>query len=102
MSTFDTNTNTVVVAHTATFTKKSGENRTMNFVKIQELPETFVNSRVSGTGTQRTLAEGMELVWDLDNDGFRVFNWNTLVGEVTSEEISFNNSLNTSTDTVVE
>lgn len=95
-------TNTTVVAHTATFTKKSGESRTMNFVKLNELPESFVNQQISGTGPVRTLTEGMELVWDLDNNGFRVFNWNTIEGEVTSSEVSFNNSFNNTTDTVVE
>lgn len=96
-----TTSNNTVVAHTATFTKKSGENRTMNFVKITELPATFVDTQISGTGNARTLSEGMELVWDLDNDGFRVFNWNTVVGDVTTNEISFENSFNNNTNTGV-
>lgn len=96
-----TTSNNTVVAHTATFTKKSGENRTMNFVKVNELPKTFVDTQITGTGTNRTLAEGMELVWDLDNNGFRIFNWNTVVGDVTTSEVSFENSLNTDTTTGV-
>ncbi len=101
MTTIDTTT-TTVTAHNATFTKKSGESRTMNFVKISQLPESFVNTQISGTGTARTLAEGQELVWDLDNNGFRIFNWNTVVGEVTSNEVSFETSFNNTTDTVVQ
>jgi len=31
----------------------------------------------------------MELVWDLENKGFRIFNWNTVEGEVKEEEAKF-------------
>ena len=34
-------------------------------------------------GKQRKLSEGNELVWDLDKKEFRVFNWNTVKGDVT-------------------
>lgn len=86
--------------YTGTFTKKNGDERTMNFVRLTELPEQFLNSRISGEGKARTLAEGHELVWDVDSDAFRVFNWKTVVGETTSvekEETFLNFSLNNST-----
>ena len=76
--------NNMVLSQTATFVKKNGDNRTMNFVKLNELPQNFLNTQLKGTGHARTLAEGMELVWDLDAEAFRVFNWNTIVGDVTT------------------
>lgn len=86
--------------YTGTFMKKNGDERKMNFVRLPELPEQFLTSRISGDGVARTLAEGLELVWDVDSDAFRVFNWKTAVGETTSvekEETFLNFSLNNST-----
>tara|TARA_B100000676_G_C17900573_1_gene744308 strand:+ start:689 stop:976 length:288 start_codon:yes stop_codon:yes gene_type:complete len=88
--------------YTGTFVKKNGDERTMNFVRLNELPEAFLNSKLTGTGTKRDLGEGRELVWDVDTNAFRVFNWNTTVNEPTSVEkensdflnFSFNNSNN--------
>jgi hypothetical protein len=45
-----------------------------------------VASKITGTGKQKTLAEGSELVIDLEIDEFRVFNWEAAQGEV--EELS--------------
>ena len=69
-------------AYVGTFEKKSGEVRSMRFVKITDLPEEFMSSKTKG-GQQRKLSEGNELVWDLDKKEFRVFNWNTVKGDVT-------------------
>ena len=69
-------------AYVGTFEKKSGEQRSMRFVKITDLPEEFMTSKTKG-GKQRKLSEGNELVWDLDKREFRVFNWNTVKGDVT-------------------
>ena len=70
-------------AFTGTFVKKNGETRTMSFARLDDLPTTFLNTQFTGNGTQRTLEEGLELVWDLENNGFRVFNHNAVVGAVT-------------------
>jgi hypothetical protein len=69
-------------AYVGTFEKKSGEERSMRFVKIEDLPQDFMLSKTKG-GKQRKLSEGNELVWDLDKKEFRVFNWNTVKGDVT-------------------
>tara|TARA_B100000700_G_C14444435_1_gene578680 strand:+ start:134 stop:394 length:261 start_codon:yes stop_codon:yes gene_type:complete len=69
-------------AYVGTFEKKTGEERSMRFVKISDLPEGFMDSQTKG-GQQRKLSEGNELVWDLDKKQFRVFNWNTVKGDVT-------------------
>jgi len=71
-----------VNAYVGTFEKKSGEERSMRFVKISDLPEDFMASKTKGN-KQRKLSEGSELVWDLDKKEFRVFNWNTVKGEIT-------------------
>ena len=69
-------------AYVGTFEKKTGEERSMRFVKVSDLPEEFMTSNTKG-GQQRKLSEGNELVWDLDKKQFRVFNWNTVKGDVT-------------------
>ena len=69
-------------AHLGTFRKKDGSRRTMRFVTIDNLPKDFFTSQTKGTGKKTNLAEGSNLVWDLDKQGFRVFNKNTIIGEL--------------------
>ena len=69
-------------AHLGTFKKQDGSIRTMRFVALENLPEGFFISQTKNTGKKRNLAEGNSLVWDLDKQGFRVFNRNTTIGEV--------------------
>ena len=80
--------------YTGTFTKKNGDERTMKFVRVQDLPEKFLNSQITGGGTERKLAEGLELVWDVESNGFRIFNWNTATQPLTSTEVNEENYLN--------
>ena len=74
-------------AYIGTFIKKNGEERTMKFVRLQDLPEKFITSKVKNTGTKRTLREGSELVWDTDQSEFRIFNWSTTRGDIDETEI---------------
>ena len=77
--------------HNGTFTKKNGDPRPMTYVRLEDLPTGFIDTQLTGSGTQRNLAEGQELVWDVVNNGFRVFNHNTVIGEVTvTEEVTTN------------
>ena len=71
-----------MTGYQATFTKKDGSAREIRFVRTDDMPEKWFAKHVKGTGKKRTLKEGNELVWDIDNEGFRVFNWNTIQGEV--------------------
>jgi hypothetical protein len=64
-------------AYKGYFTKKNGESRTMIFSRIKDLPNGFVASKIVGAGTERSYPEGMELVWDLEEDDFRIFNYKT-------------------------
>ena len=66
-------------AYKATFTKKSGELRTMTFAKVEDLPKGYLPESKGGNVN---LVEGMELVWDLENNNYRIFNNKTVVGKV--------------------
>jgi hypothetical protein len=63
-----------------TFLKKNGDEREMHFIKLNDLPEEFLQKQLKGNNKERNLEEGLELVWDLEKKGFRVFNWNTNTG----------------------
>lgn len=80
-------------AYTGTFVKQNGETRTMSYARLTDLPQAFLQEHLTGTGKQRDLGNGRELVWDLENNGFRVFNHNAVVGAVSE----FNH-----VDTVIE
>ena len=78
-------------AYKGTFKKKNGESRDMVFARLYDLPQKFLNERVQGAGSEQQYPEGMELVWDLEADNFRIFNWNTLEGK--THELSIDDSL---------
>ena len=64
-------------AYKGTFKKKDGEVRQMVFARIDDLPTSFVASKIVGAGNEQKYPEGMELVWDLEADNFRIFNHTT-------------------------
>jgi hypothetical protein len=74
----------VVETHEGIFRKKDNSLRKMNFVKLKDLPKQFVESKLSG-GRKNNLPPGQELVWDLDEQEFRIFNWQTILVEVKTE-----------------
>lgn len=65
--------------YTGTFTNKSGFNRQMRFVKVSDFP-----SSVTSGFKSRSLKPGYEVVWDLDLNEFRTFNYNTQIGTLSS------------------
>lgn len=65
----------IMRAYKGTFKKKNGESRDMVFAKLNDLPQEFLSTMVLGTGSEQQYPEGMELVWDLEADNYRVFNW---------------------------
>ena len=72
--------NKVITTEVRSFIKKNGDEREMHFIKLDKLPEEFLKEQLKGSDKKRNLKEGLELVWDLENKGFRVFNWNTDTG----------------------
>tara|TARA_R100000008_G_C3454133_1_gene100890 strand:+ start:173 stop:460 length:288 start_codon:yes stop_codon:yes gene_type:complete len=73
---------TDVVFYKGTFTKSNGSDRTMYFVRSKDLPNTFIESNTTNSGRKRNLSEGLETVWDLENQGWRTFNWTTAYEDV--------------------
>jgi hypothetical protein len=65
-------------AYKGTFKKKNGESRQMTFARLADLPEQFLETRIIGAGSEQKYPEGMELVWDLEADNFRIFNWKSV------------------------
>ena len=64
------------------FRKKNSEMREMTFVKLDDIPETFLETKIKSDSKERTMPKGMELVWDVDQADFRVFNYASQVGEL--------------------
>jgi len=67
------------------FEKQDGDVRSMRFVKLNEVPSDLL-PEAKGGATPRKYSEGVELVWDLDKQGFRAFNWSTVVGLVVEKQ----------------
>lgn len=78
-------------AYKGTFKKKNGDARQMTFARLADLPQQFLEARITGAGSEQKYPEGMELVWDLEADNFRIFNWNTV--EDIPTELSIDESL---------
>ena len=64
-----------------TFTKKDGSLRKMKFVRLKEISKEFLSNKLKGLGKKK-LNEGEEVVWDLEKQEFRIFNWKTEVGDL--------------------
>jgi hypothetical protein len=64
------------------FRKKNNDLRHMTFVKLDDVPDTFLETKIKDTSKDRTMPTGMELVWDLDKADFRVFNYTAQVGDL--------------------
>ena len=64
--------------YTGTFTTKRGVQRTMNFVRVEDLP----SATTSLYTRSRTLKPGFSTVYDVDKGAYRTFNYNTLVGNI--------------------
>ena len=79
--------------YSGSFKKKDGSTRSMNFLRIPELPDE-VKARLglpSDTTPTRQiyLKPGFEIVYDLDKQEFRTFNWNETVGQVQQQQMEF-------------
>lgn len=72
------------------FKKKNGEIRKMLFAHLKDLPDSFLEEKIIGSGSEKSYPEGMQLVWDLEEDGFRIFNWNTQIGMLEQVKIDEN------------
>lgn len=73
-----------------TFKKKDGSLREMRFLLLKDLPPDFVASKIKGGGSRHALTEGMELVWDIDENGLRIFNRNTVLDTIEEFDYTLN------------
>ncbi len=66
--------------YTGTFVNQTGFQRQMRFIKVSDFPQS-VTSRFKST---RNLQQGYETVFDVDLGKYRTFNYNTMVGQLSS------------------
>jgi len=79
--------------YTGTFRKKNGETRAMTFLRIAELNDeqkSKIGLTIGASANKQIyLQPGFEIVFDLDANGFRTFNWNGITVPVSKELIEF-------------
>jgi hypothetical protein len=75
--------------YNATFRKKDGTLREINFAELKDLPAGFLAGKIKGNSGPPPLKDGLRLVWDVDLNEFRIFNMTTVIGEVVEKEINF-------------
>lgn len=68
-----------MVIFEATYRKDDGTKRKIKFARLHDLPKNKVDKR-----NAVEYNAGKELVWDVQKNDYRVFNWNTVVGKVTA------------------
>jgi len=64
-----------VKTHTCRFTTVKGEDRSMTFVQVADLPADFITANTNG-GVRPALKPGFETVWSI-GEGWRTLNRNT-------------------------
>lgn len=74
-------------AYFAKFQKKDGSVRGMYFVRLADLPASFLGTRIKGTGRKDVSSSDRELVWDIEKKDFRFFIPSSVVGEVLTFEV---------------
>jgi len=73
------------------FVKQNGQQREMIFAYLEDMDPDFLTSKladvaVSAMHMARKYKDGMKLVWDLEVDNYRVFNFKTQIGELQEME----------------
>jgi hypothetical protein len=58
-----------------TFTKINGEARTMRFVRLADLPDGMITESAQSHVDKLQALHGSEIVYDIDKEGFRSYNW---------------------------
>ena len=76
-----------VTIYNGTFRKLNGQTREMRFIRRQDIPSSLINESTIRNLEGKT---GSEVVYDVDARGFRQFNWNTVEGQVTETNSTFN------------
>jgi hypothetical protein len=69
-------------AYKAKYIKQNGEARDILFIKIKDLPQSFIETKLKGKSKPKVSDPDSELVWDLEKQGFRTLNHKTIIGEI--------------------
>jgi hypothetical protein len=79
--------------YSGAFRKKDGSERQMTFFRVAELTEEQKGKigLIPGASANRQiyLQPGFEIVFDLDANDFRTFNWNSIIGQVQKQQVEF-------------
>ena len=65
-----------IKAYNCAFTTIKGEDRTMTYVEVRDLPDTFIAANCKGGIRPGALKPGYETVWSI-GEGWRTLNRNT-------------------------
>jgi len=71
-----------MVIFEATYRRDDGSKRKIKFARLNDLPKNKVDKRKTVE-----YPVGKELVWDVQKKGYRVFNWNTVIGKVVANNL---------------
>jgi len=80
------NTTITTQTYRGTFVKINGESRSMRFVRISDLPDGTITEAAHRHIDYLQKLHGSEVVYDLDKQGFRSYNWKTSSDSSSSEE----------------
>ena len=72
-----------MITYTAQFVTKDGSVRKMNFARLSDVQHMLPPSK---GGVSKTLAAHQEMVWDLDKNNYRIFNWASVVDTVVAKK----------------
>lgn len=81
----------IITGYNGTFIKKNGDERTMFFAKPSELSDDTLEDIFGDDRPDleppRSLSKGLELVFDIQQHDWRIFNTKTQVGELEPYEV---------------
>ncbi len=80
------NTTITTQTYRGTFVKINGESRSMRFVRIPDLPSGMISESAHQHIRHLQELHGSEVVYDLDKQGFRSYNWKTSTDSSNAEE----------------
>ena len=80
------NTTITTQTYRGTFVKLNGQKRSMRFVRISDLPAGMISESAHQHIRHLQQLHGSEVVYDLDKQGFRSYNWETSTASSNAEE----------------
>ena len=80
------NTTITTQTYRGTFVKINGESRSMRFIRIADLPAGMISEAAHQHIRHLQQLHGSEVVYDLDKQCFRSYNWKTSSDSSNSEE----------------